>query len=152
MAKVWCLIVVLLVSILVQTIDAEPNWLGQWIVDTSCDKSRCCCFFDGLAINLSKNETQFVVIGQLDGIELCAGHPVVYDVLDIPTGFSIEVVTAFSPMNFTLSDDSQMISIINPTNLQCNSTATRQKTSAAKLNEVNIHLLFSIFGLFLLTQ
>lgn len=150
MNKVLC-IIVLLMNILITMIDTSnlvketsPNWIGQWAIDKHCNMSMCCCFYGGFTIRENNNGSKLEVIGQLDGIGDCGIKPIIIETIDVPQGFTTRISLLFSdPVNLTLSENSEMISIISPLDSQCNSQGLQHRNDA-RMIRINMVLLFSL--------
>lgn len=122
-----------------------PDWIGSWSTDTKCDNSTCCCFFDYITTSAQDNGTKLRLIGQAYGIGVCAFKPIVFATIDMPKDFTLPFHLLEYPVNLSLSQDNQVISIINSAGSQCNTIAVRLKSKATRAKGLLIVTLLSSF-------
>jgi hypothetical protein len=149
-------IVLLLILSFIGCVQSQ-NWLGTYIVNSSCSTSSCCCVTGQInVIAVSANVDSFTTT--LSGGLLCAGNSFytanVTNTSSYVTSFTISIVT----LTFTLSSDSLSINVTNSANALCGgylrknftaastSTSTSASTTASSfansVSQSNIWLLF----------
>ncbi|CAF0997373.1 unnamed protein product [Adineta steineri] len=125
----------------------SPNWVGTWSTDTKCDKSTCCCLFDYITTAALEDGTKLRMIGNTEGTGVCAGKAVLFTTFDMPKDFILPYrLVGVYPVNFSLSEDSQVISVISQAGSQCNTIATRLKNGAISVDSMQLicHILLLV--------
>ncbi|CAF1462261.1 unnamed protein product [Adineta ricciae] len=124
---------------------AAPDWIGTWSTDTKCNKLTCCCLFDYITTSAVANETKLRIIGQADGIGTCASKPIIFSEVNMPKDFKMPFSLFGSSLSLLLSEDSKVISAINPADSKCNTIATRLHSAANRIEVLFSAVLLSGF-------
>ncbi|CAF1290532.1 unnamed protein product [Adineta ricciae] len=124
---------------------AAPDWIGIWSTDTKCNKLACCCLFDQITTSAVANETKLRIIGQVDGIGICRSNLIVFSEVNMPKDFKMPFDLFGFSLSLSLSEDSKVISAINPKDSQCNTIATRLHSAANRIEVLFSAVLLSSF-------
>ena len=88
------------------------------------------------------------MIGQADGIGLCAVKPVLFTTIEMPKDFTLLFRLFNYPVTLSLSENSEVMSVINSAGPQCNTTAVRMNCAATRVEALlTLALLLSLVGI-----
>lgn len=110
----------------------DPNWLGSFIADDSCNRDQCCCLTDEIKIS-RLGTMQLIVSANVDGAT-CASHFNRSSSVEIPVpipqdkhGFQLTTSFMGSINRFTLTYDTQYITYANLQAPLCSGMARRKR-------------------------
>ncbi|CAF1158680.1 unnamed protein product [Adineta ricciae] len=124
------------------TVASTPNWIGKFQMDSSCDRSSCCCFTNQIILSQVSNN-QLQLSGNVNGV--CNNVPSTVTLTQsMPSGFQSNLIWAGQTIRVQLGLDNSYIALVNVGTGSCSATGLRTSYNSVSTMSMNAYLIMFI--------
>ncbi|UJR18935.1 hypothetical protein I4U23_022064 [Adineta vaga] len=136
------MVLFLFVAIVIGSTQSQ-TWAGTYMPDSSCDTSTCCCL-SGQAIVTSSSANSYTVQSGASGV---CGGAVTFTGNLYTSGYTGWMMVATDNDTVTLSSDSHIVTVTNPSRSACNGQGIKNGSPTQHVNIITYVIGYFLVGM-----